>query len=97
MNRNLGSRNDAETIESLYKELIHCDFIHVLEEEYEESLKKDKIVVDYLDLFGQCVVCMNFEDNFAIRDHLGVWRRANAFEASDMCHGKLEGMQIMSS
>ncbi len=97
MNRNLESRNDAETIELIYEELKGCSFIHDLEGEYEERLRKDKIVVDYLDLFGQCVACMNFEDKFAIRDHLGVWRRANAFEASDMCHGKLEGMQIMSS
>ncbi|MEG2273263.1 MAG: hypothetical protein RSC05_13430 [Acinetobacter sp.] len=97
MNRNLETRNDVETIESIYEELIDCDFIHDLVEEYEEQLKKDKIVVDYLDLFGQCVVCMNFEDHFAIRDHLGVWRHANASEACDMCHGKLKGMQILSS
>lgn len=97
MNRNLEIRNDAETIESIYKELIDCDFIRDLADRYEEPLKKDKIVVDYLDLFGQCVACMNFEDNFAIRDHLGVWRHANAYEASDMCHGKLDGMQILSS
>lgn len=97
MNRNLEIRNDAETIESIYKELIDCDFIRDLADRYEEPLKKDKIVVDYLDLFGQCVACMNFEDNFAIRDHLGGWRRANASEACDMCYGKLEGMQILSS
>ena len=97
MNRNLETRNNVETIESIYEELIDCDFIHDLVEEYEEPLKKDKIVVDYLDLFGQCVVCMNFEDHFAIRDHLGVWRHANASEACDMCHGKLKGMQILSS
>ncbi len=95
MNQNLETRNDAETIKTIYRELIDCDFIHDLMDKYAEPLKKDKILVEYLDLFGQCVVYMNFEDNFAIRDHLGVWRKATASEAVDMQKGKLKGMQIL--
>lgn len=97
MNRNIEERNSSENIEKIFAELVCESFIAELEQAYERKLTKENLLVEYLDLFGQAVVYLNFEDKFAVRDNAGVWRKAGATECVDLIGGDLLGMQILVS
>lgn len=97
MNRNIEDRNSKENIEKIYLELKTEQFIADLEKEFEEDLIKEDLIVEYLDIFGQAAVYLNFEDNFAIKDNIGKWKKSTANECIDLAGGNLDGMQILVS
>jgi len=88
-------KDDRLYRKEIYNQIKELDFIKELEKEYEEKLDVRKMRVEYLDVFGQCHVYLDFEDHFAMRNASGEWRHANAFECCDMTNGILDGMQTL--
>lgn len=77
--------------QEIFTQLLQQAFVKKLIEDYKElsSFSEENIVIEHQDVFGQCVVYLNFEDQFAIRDAFGVWRQSTAEESKALEHGTL--------
>ncbi|WP_241610299.1 hypothetical protein [Rosenbergiella epipactidis] len=86
----------ADTNQEIFEEVSKLDFVKILAEKYKKDgfgFSKETIKVEMLDEFGQCVVWLGFEDQFAIRDAVGNWREATAEECVALSKGELPGSQ----
>ncbi|UPK82443.1 hypothetical protein LW139_07055 [Proteus vulgaris] len=84
--------------DEIYKELSIQPFVVDLAKKYKGVYPFDisTIKVEHYDEFGQCVVYLGFEDQFAIKDAQGSWRLATAEECVQLKQGNLKGsMNLM--
>ncbi|MEX6370346.1 hypothetical protein AB6F62_20370 [Providencia huaxiensis] len=77
----------------VFEQLSKLDFILELERKYSGiyPFNETTITIEHLDEFGQCMVHLGFEDQFAIRDSFGNWRQATAEECLELSKGELKG------
>lgn len=83
--------------DEIYKELSIQPFIVELAKKYKGVYPFDigTIKIEHHDEFGQCVVYLGFEDQFAIKDAQGSWRLATAEECVQLKQGNLKGSMTL--
>lgn len=77
----------------IFLQLSELPFVLELEKKFAHlyPFNETTITIEHLDEFGQCMVHLGFEDQFAIRDSFGNWRQATAEECLQLSKGELKG------
>lgn len=77
----------------IFDEIKDLPFVKALVDCYKNhfDFSVDTIRVETIDEFGQCIIWLGFEDQFAIRDAHGTWREATATECIALSKGELPG------
>ncbi|EFE55314.1 hypothetical protein PROVRETT_06023 [Providencia rettgeri DSM 1131] len=84
--------------EDIFSQISALEWVKDLEEGYRGvcPFNEDSITIEHYDEFGQCTVHLGFDDQFAMRDAFGKWRRASAEECIELIKGRMQGsMKLM--